>query len=207
VDARGVTREINRLVWRPLREEGFSVFTGRSGWRYIDGDIDVINFQSFNASLADAIGCTTYSFAVNLGSWLAESLASEGLQRKLQQDLDGRLRPEEYQCPHRLELEKSLEQPWFKPFSHDTRNWPQSLRCHREGLEKVFRHDQHDRADIWFVLEDGSNVGVCLEDALQAIRADGLPWFDETHRERRAPPRPPSAQTQALLQALRRPPR
>jgi Domain of unknown function (DUF4304) len=198
-----VTREIRRLVWPALRQAGFTAFTGRSAWRYVARDIDVVNFQSFAASLADAVGCTTFSFGVNLGVWLAED-APHGL--KLQRDSDGRLRPEEYQCAQRLHLEKSLAQPWFKPFPNDTSRWPLSLRRHREGLEKVFRRDRHDRADIWFVLPDGSNLGECLKDALQAIRTEGLPWFAATRRDRRAPVRQPSAQTAALRQALRRPP-
>jgi hypothetical protein len=202
VDARQVTREIRRVVWPALREDGFAAFTGRTAWRYVDDDIDVVNFQSFSASLADAIGCTTFSFAVNLGVWLAEDEAPAPLKIRR----DGRLQPEEYQCQHRLHLEKSLAQPWFKPFSSDMRRWPLSLRRHRQGLEKVFRRDQHDRTDIWFVVPDGTNLGDCLDDALQAIGADGLPWFDATRRDRRAPPRQPTAQTEALRQALRRPP-
>jgi Domain of unknown function (DUF4304) len=205
VDAREVTREIRRLVWPALRDEGFTAFTGRSGWRYVDGDIDVVNFQSFSASLADTIGCTTFSFGVNLGVWLAEDVVPEGLKLKLRRDASGRLRPEEYQCRHRLQLEKSLKQPWFKPFTSDMRRWLPSLRRHREGLEKVFRRDQHGRTDIWFVLDDGSNLDDCLDDALQAIREHGLPWFDDTRRERRAPARPPTAQDEALRRALRRP--
>ena len=204
MDAREVTREIRRLVWPALREEGFEAFTGRTTWRYASDDIDVVNFQSFSASVADSIGCTTFSFAVNLGVWLPPD-AWEGLE--LKRDAEGRLRPEEYQCePHRRGLTKSLSQPWFKPFSSDARRWLPSLRLHREGLRKVFRHDTHDRADIWFVRADGSNLEECLADALQVIRDEGLPWFEATRRERRAPARPPSAETEALRQALRRPP-
>src|SRR5919201_859251 len=70
MDAREVTREIRRVVWPALGDEGFSSFTGRTAWRYVGDDIDVVNFQSFSASLADSISCTTFSFAVNLGLWL-----------------------------------------------------------------------------------------------------------------------------------------
>jgi hypothetical protein len=87
----------------------------------------------------------------------------------------------------------------------DTRRWPLSFRRHREGLEKVFRRERHDRADIWFVLPDGSNLDECLAGALEAIRAQGLPWLDEAHRDRRAPQRQPAAQTEALRRALRHP--
>lgn len=165
-------------MWPALRDDGFAAFSGRTAWRNVDDAIDVVNFQSFSASLADAIGCTTFSFAVNLGVWLPAD-AWEGLEPK--RDAAGRLRPAEYQCePHRRELTKSLTQPWFTPLRSDTRRWLPSLRRHREGLQKVMRHDTHDRPDIWFVRDDGSNVDDCLEDALRAIRAEGLPWFTST---------------------------
>jgi hypothetical protein len=61
------------------------------------------------------------------------------------------------------------------------------LRLHREGLKKVTRRDMHDRADTGFVRPDGSNLEECLEDALQAIRREGLPWFATIRTERRAP--------------------
>jgi len=185
VDARGVTREIRRVVWPTLREQDFAAFTGRTAWRYVDDAIDVVNFQSFSASLADAVGCTSFSFSVNLGVWLPPD-ASEELEPK--RDAQGCLRPAEYQCvPHRRRLAKSLAQPWFKPFSKDTRRWLPSLRLHREGLKKVIRRDTHDRADTWFVLPDGSNLEQCIADALRAIREEGLPWFETIRRERRTP--------------------
>ena len=172
MDAGDVTREIRRVVWPALREEGFEAFTGRSAWRYVGEAVDIVNFQSFSASLADGLGCTTFSFGVNLGVWLPPD-AWEELEPK--RDAKGRLRPEEYQCePHRRQLKKSLAQPWFTPFSRDTRRWPPSLRLHREGLQKVFRHDTHDRLDIWFVLTDGSNLEECVADALRVIHEEGL---------------------------------
>ena len=55
VDSRDVTREIRRIVWPALREAGFDSFTGRTSWRYFDRAVDVVNFQSFSASLADSV--------------------------------------------------------------------------------------------------------------------------------------------------------
>jgi hypothetical protein len=201
VDAQDVTREIRRLVWPALREQCFEAFTGRTAWRCVGDDIDVVNFRSFSASLADSLGCTTFSFAVNLGVWLAGDEVAEGLKPKLKRDRAGRLRPEEYQCAHRGQLAKSLAQPWFKSFSSDTRRWPPSLRRHREGLMQIFRRDPHDRCDIWFVLPDSSNLADCLEDALRALREDGLPWFTATRRQREAPATGLSTQAEALRDA------
>ena len=93
--------------------------------------------------------------------------------------LKGVARPQEYECePHRLMLQKSLSQPWFQPFQSDVSRWPASFRIHREALKSVFRTDTHDVPEIWFVRPDGSNLVECVEDALAAIRREGLPWFD-----------------------------
>lgn len=174
-----MTQAIRRVVWPELRERGFAAFTGRTAWRYVGDAVDVINFQSFGASLADAVGCTTFSFSINLGVWLSQ----DAWTREPRRDSAGRLRPTEYECePHRHRLKKSLPQPWFAPFSGNTRGWLPGLRLHREGLKKVIRRDVHDRADIWFVLPNGSNLHECLHDAIRAIHEEGLPWFELTHR-------------------------
>jgi hypothetical protein len=175
VDNRAVTREIGRVVWPVLRNVGFDSFTGRSAWRYVGEDIDVVNFQSFGGMLADSVGCTSFSFQVNLGVWRP----NDALGTPRERDAQGRPRPQEYECdPHRLTLKKSLSQPWFKPFRSDTRRWPASFRIHRKGLQHVFPGDTHDNSYIWFVLEDASNLDECVVDALAAIRRRGLAWFD-----------------------------
>jgi len=69
MDNRKVTRAIGRVVWPALREVGFDSFTGRSAWRYAGKDVDVVNLQSFGGMLADSVGCTSFSFQVNLGVW------------------------------------------------------------------------------------------------------------------------------------------
>ena len=172
---RDVTRAIRRTVWPVLREAGFESFTGRNAWRYVGEYVDVVNFQSFGGMLADSVGCTSFSFQVNLGLWSPGD--AWGAPRG--SDSKGRPRPQEYECePHRLALQKSLSQPWFRPFRSDTSRWPPSFRLHREGLKRVLRSDVHDNSHIWFVLPDGSNLEECVEDALAAIRREGLPWCD-----------------------------
>lgn len=166
------------MVWPELRQQGFTAFTGRTAWRYVADAIDVVNFQSFGASLADAVGCTTFSFSINLGVWVPQDASTLEPNR----DASGRPRPTEYQCePHRRQLTKSLPQPWFVPFSGKRRGTLPGVRLHREGLKKVLRRDAHDRPDIWFVRSDGANLHECIQDAVYAIARQALPWFELKH--------------------------
>jgi Domain of unknown function (DUF4304) len=175
VDSRDVTRDIRRLVWPALREAGFDSFTGRTAWRYVDPAVDVVNFQSFSASVADAVGCTPFSFSLNLGVWVAGDTEA----RALKPDKKGRPRPAEWECTKRTRLAKSVQQPWFEPFTDESSSrWPRALRIHREGLKRVMRSDRHDREDTWYVFSDGSNVVEMIADALRAIRETGLPWLE-----------------------------
>ncbi len=163
------------MVWPALRDDGFDSFTGRSAWRYCEPAVDVVNFQSFSASLADAVGCTPYSFSLNLGVWVPGGIEA----RALKPDAKGRLRPAEWECMKRTRLAKSIKQPWFEPFSSESSSrWPRGLRLHREGLMRIVRRDRHDREDTWYVVSDGSNVGAMVEDALQAVQKTGLEWFE-----------------------------
>jgi hypothetical protein len=176
VDARDVTREIRRVVWPVLRSEGFEAFTGRSAWRHAGTAVDVVNFQSFSASIADGVGCTPYSFSVNLGVWRPDDVPPS-----LKPDAAGRPRPQEWECGRRMRLSKTIPQPWFTPFSRsDVSHWPLGLRRHRDGLKRVMRRDRHDREEIWFVLADGSNLDEMVGDALGVIRAEGLAWLQRT---------------------------
>ena len=45
------------------------------------------------------------------------------------------------------------------------------------GAEAGRATDRHDRDEIWFVLEDGSNLVATVADALEAIRDNGLAWL------------------------------
>jgi hypothetical protein len=92
-----------------LRAVGFDVFTERTAWRQWPLGIDVVNFQSFNSYLADAIGSTTFSFAVNLGIYFMYVPYTLGEER-IKHEHD-RLLPQEYQCMLRRPLHKTLLQP------------------------------------------------------------------------------------------------
>jgi len=55
------------------------------------------------------------------------------------------------------------------------------LALHREGLKQVLRRDVHDRPDIWFIKEDGSNVDEVMDDLIAAIEGDGMAALARFH--------------------------
>ncbi len=105
MDSANVNKEIKSVIRPLLQDAGFSQFTLRTAWRYSGEKIDVVNFQSFNSYLANAVGCTTYSFCVRLGCSLDAIPQRAIVKRK-----NGYLRPEEYECHLRLALQKSINQ-------------------------------------------------------------------------------------------------
>lgn len=72
MDSKTVTREIRRLVWPQLKAAGFETFSTRVAWRHGADRIDVLEFRSFNKYNADILGVTTFSFAVNIGSFILD---------------------------------------------------------------------------------------------------------------------------------------
>ena len=102
MDSRVVNREIRREVWPALREKGFDTLTTRTAWRHLADRIWVVNFQSFNSYFSLVDGCTTFSFALNLGIYFRQ-LGDEdktGVQAK----------PKDYQCHFRSKLLKTITQ-------------------------------------------------------------------------------------------------
>ena len=87
-----VNRAIRSLAWPVLRDRGFTSFTSRTAWRDRDQFIDIINFQSFNRYNADAVGCTTFSFAINLSIYLTDVPSDRAPNVR-----DDRVRPAEYE--------------------------------------------------------------------------------------------------------------
>jgi hypothetical protein len=45
----------------------------------------------------------------------------------------------------------------------------------------VLRRDVHDRPDIWFIKDDGSNVDEVMDDLLAAIEGEGLAVLERFH--------------------------
>lgn len=106
MDSKIVSKEIRERVRPLLRANGFGQFTGRTAWRNRGETIDVVNFQSFNDYHASVMDVTTYSFAVNLGSFPVYVPTQWPAKVR-----DGRLAPAEYECPFRRQLVRTLPQP------------------------------------------------------------------------------------------------
>lgn len=102
MDSKAVNKLIRSEAWPLLRDQGFSKFESRTAFRYRGPFINVVNFQSFNSYLAAGVGCTTFSFAINLGVYVIGSAREHFLKR----DDSGLLLPREYDCSFRTSLKK-----------------------------------------------------------------------------------------------------
>jgi hypothetical protein len=109
MDSKVVSRGIKDYVWPMLKEGGFDDFSTRTAWRHHPDRIDVVNFQSFNTYNAAVIGCTTYSFAVNLGCYILGIPSPYG--PGFMKEKKGRFLPVEAQCHFRGPLHPSISQP------------------------------------------------------------------------------------------------
>jgi hypothetical protein len=98
MDSRIVTREIRREIWPALREVGFASFSGRSAWRQTSARTWLVNFQSFSSYFSLVDGCTTFSFALNLGIYVP-AIESTPLAK-----------PPDYKCHLRRKLSKEIVQ-------------------------------------------------------------------------------------------------
>jgi Domain of unknown function (DUF4304) len=110
MDSKAVNREIRSAIWPLLKHQGFSTFSARTAWRHEEQKIDVVNFQSFNSYNADVLGVTTFSFALNLGSYL-RYVPPQWPPKKIK---DGVAYPAEYECQFRGGLPRSVSQPLNK---------------------------------------------------------------------------------------------
>ncbi len=108
MDSKQVTKEINSVIRPILKENGFDKYTGRTYWRYHADRIDILNFQSFNSYNADVMGCTTFSFAVNLATFMNYIPIETQIKEK-----NGLKRPEEYHGHFRSGITKGIEQIEF----------------------------------------------------------------------------------------------
>jgi hypothetical protein len=109
MDSKVVNQGIRGRIWPRLRERGFGTFSSRSAWRHRSDRIEVVNFQSFNAYNAGVIGCTTFSFAVNLGCYLLA--IPPRFEPSRIKATKGHLVPEEFACHFRGQLSPDVPQP------------------------------------------------------------------------------------------------
>ena len=102
VDSKTINKFIRSEAWPILRKQGFTRFDSRSAFANRGKFIHVVNFQSFNSYLADGLGCTTFSFRLNLGVYVLGSPGESSRTR----DKIGALAPQEYECQFRTNLRK-----------------------------------------------------------------------------------------------------
>ncbi len=134
MDSRVLVREIRREIWPLLRERGFAEFTGKTAWWRLPEQIHVVNFQSFSSYLAQGVGCTTFSFALNLGIYFPAIPVHHRVK-----GTDPATRPEEYHCHLRRHLRKGFTQPegprddiWY--VAPDGSNLAEAVAAARETL-------------------------------------------------------------------------
>jgi hypothetical protein len=178
ITPKDLNRGLRRTLWPALKTQGFTERTERVAWRRVDGDIDVVEVQVVGQD-ADAVGCPSVSFSVYVACYprfLTATDASVPAQR-------GLLRPHYWQGdPFCLAMNKTIEQPWFRPFAEPgPGSMLPSFRLHREGLTRVLRRDVHDRPDIWYVREDGSNLDEDLRDMMAVVMSAGLAFLSTIH--------------------------
>ena len=152
MDSKVVSRSIKSSIWSALKDHGFSYFTTRTAWRYKPDRIEVVNFQSFNSYQASVIGCSTFSFAVNLGCFLLYVPYEHGTANV--KDNGGLLLPEESQCQLRGRIKPGDQRSLFE-------------RLMNKGAP----------TEIWFIREDGSNLESALKEVRDRLLGEGLEWF------------------------------
>ncbi len=105
-----------------------------------------------NAYIADGVGCTTFSFGCEAGVYYPElELASEQVEW-----------PRGYHLTFRGLPRKTIRQPLFQPWGVVP------------TLAEAWRRD---RADVWYVSEDGSNLDEVVSDAANAVVEQGMPFI------------------------------
>ena len=67
VDTREVNRRFRSDLWPTLKSHGFTRRTERVAWRDVGDSVDLIEVNLIG-TLADAVGCTSYSFGAFVAS-------------------------------------------------------------------------------------------------------------------------------------------
>ncbi len=177
LDAKDLDRGLRATLWPALKAHSFTERTERVGWRYAGDDIDVVELQAVGQN-AEAAGCPPLSLSVHVAGFPRFLERKDRIPRR-----NGRLRPHYWDCdPFRRAMEKSLVQPWFRPFRKPRDNrMSASFRLHRDALKRLIDPKVHDRADIWYMRDDGSNLEENLRDLTAVVLSDGLDLIDQFH--------------------------
>ena len=92
-----INKLIRSEIWPLLRTQGFNRFESRRAHRFGAWRTDVVEFRSFSAREAEAVGVTTFSFRVHVGIFLPGGASDRFLKR----DKQGRSLPPEVHCQYR----------------------------------------------------------------------------------------------------------
>lgn len=132
MDGRVVGQAIRKDVRPLLKDAGFTSFTDRKAWRETEYTFDHVNFRSYNAYHAGVLGCTSYSFTVEVGVFY----------RCFDPSLE---RPQDYQCTFRALLGKTIRQPFFATEWGPAQDRPEVLHILPDGsnLEEVIEESKH----------------------------------------------------------------
>ena len=157
MDSKVVSKAIKEKIRPLLKSEGFTEFNDRNAWRHAEDKIYVINFQSYNKYNADVMGCTTFSFSVNLGIYLKYIPREFEIKEK-----NGLLYPMEYECHFRASLKRGYRE-WFKRINtlwyvgKNGANLDQAINDTQQQIQKfalpwfeMFGNDN----DIYLLLQD-----------------------------------------------------
>jgi hypothetical protein len=99
MDSKRVNQVLRGIARPILKDHGFASLTERAAWRHRGALVDVITFRSFNSYHAAVMGCTTFSFEVTLGIYLADVI--DDYPPKVRRGL---LCPDEAVCPIRRHI-------------------------------------------------------------------------------------------------------
>ena len=152
IEGRAVGRALSAVIKPALRERGFDRFQGRHAWRRSEFTVDLISFPSMNSYTADGVGCTSFSFGCEAGVYYPALAGTEPIAW-----------PRGYDLTFRGFPVKTIRQPIFHPWG-----------VVPTGADEWRR----DRADVWYVLEDGSNLEEVVDDARRAAIEQALPFID-----------------------------
>jgi hypothetical protein len=152
MDSKVVNKAIRKEIFPFLKKYGFTEFNTRNALRFTDQQVDIINIQSFNSYLADGVGCTTYSFAINYYVYYKCYEKTPWFKGKAPS------KPSEYMWMEQCRIKKTLNQAkLFHPYG---------------------KHNGKDRDDTWYVKEDGSNLDEVIKNATDNIRNGGFKFFE-----------------------------
>lgn len=181
IDAKDLDVALRATFWPALKARGFSTRTTRVAWRYVGNHVDVVELQAVGQA-AEAIGATPHSLSVFVAAFPPYLERRDTVPVR-----DGQLRPHYWHCdPFRQSLHKTLTQPWFRPFSQSRdRRTLSSIRLHREALKHLVDRNVHDRPEIWYMRDDGSNIDENVRDLTRVVVSEGLDLLAGYHDPRR----------------------